>query len=149
MSALNPEHPMSQIAEQHATTFIAAMIWKLRKHCPNLAIELTQKDLEEVGRVFSNSGQRGAVACIGKRDSITLQLVDGASGRVLAADDSLNENSENAKTMRRMLDARARAQSVAARLAVLPARSSVSSADRHLVDEAVEILKLLTWEPSE
>jgi hypothetical protein len=149
MAAVNPGHPMSQIAEENATTFIAAMIWKLRKHCPNLAVELTQKDLEELGRVFNSGGQRGTIVCIGKSDRIILQLVDGASGRALAADDSLNENSDNAKTMRRMLDARARAPSVAARLAVLPARSSVSSADRLLVDEAVEILKLLTWEPSE
>lgn len=140
MRSLNPNHPMSQFAQANAATFIAAMIWKLRQHCPNLAVELTTEDLAELGRVFNADGQCGAVTCRGEGDRIILQLVDQATGRMLMADKALDEDSPNAKTMKFVLQARGRAQWVADRLLL-------ANAGDPLCVEAAEILKLLTWEP--
>jgi len=144
MSALNPQHPMSQFGQENALKFLALVIWKLRKHCPNLALEITQQDMEQLAEVFMANGQRGVVAIIGKRDSVVLQLMDEATGKALSTPAN-DENSPNAKMMRQMLDARKRAQSVADRLL---AAGHPEYVDKALLREAADILKLLTWEPT-
>jgi len=142
VNSLNPKHPMSDLATQHALKFLALTIWKLRRHCPNLAIEITLQDMEALMRAFSHGGQQPVVAFIGKANSVTVQLVDAQSGRQLVIEKG-DENSPNAKGMRKMLDARARAQSVADRLLVF------GGPDPALLREAADILKTLTWEPTE
>lgn len=45
MTSLNPEHPMSQLATENAMKFLMLAIWKLRRHLPNLQIEITEEDM--------------------------------------------------------------------------------------------------------
>lgn len=139
--SLNPNHPMSQFAQENATKLLALIIWKLRKHCPNLAVEISTGDMEQLASVFSHSGQVPVVACIGRKDGITLQLVDEASGKMLV-EQLGDENSPNAKMMSRCMEARKRAPIVADKLLQF---RNVN--DKELAREAAEILKLLTWEP--
>ncbi len=137
---------MSQIATENATKFIACIIWKLRRHCPNLAVEITQQDMAQLAEVFMANGQQGVVACIGKKDRIVLQLLDGLTGKALAADAKLDENSPNALGMQRMLVARKRAAALANRLRH---DADVASVSKALAYDAAEILELLVWEPTE
>jgi hypothetical protein len=146
MNSQNPNHPMSQIAAQNATKFIAAIIWKLRKHCPNLAVEITIKDLEELATVFCSNGQHGNVACIGKKDRIVLQLIDDDTGKMLLADPTGNEHSKVAQEMRLMLEARAAAPRLANRLRH---DADVGAIRSDLAYEAAGVLERLTWEPPE
>lgn len=132
-------HPMTQFAEESASKFIALIIWKLRLHCPNLSVEITNKDMAVLAGAFSNMI---TVAVIGRKDSILIQLVDAETGEKLSADSTLNENSIHAQGMARLLEARRRAHSVAERLLQF---RNVN--DKELMQEAAEILKLLTWEP--
>ena len=143
MDKLNPGHPMSQFAEENAVKFIACMIWKLRAYCPNLSVELTTQDMSELANVFARDA---VVAFRGGKDSITLQLVDQRTGEALVADPALDENSPNAVMMGKMMEARKRAPAVAD---LLLQYHNVSVADVELMEEAADILKLLTWEPEE
>jgi len=143
MSAVNPMHPMSQLAVENAQKLLACVIWKLRKHCPNLAVEITEKDMEQLADVFMSNGQQGNIAVIGKGDRIVLQLIDSVSGKALIQQHG-DENSPNAVMMTKCLAARKRAPVVANRLRH---DSNVSTVGKPLAREAAEILELLTWEP--
>lgn len=147
MDQLNPNHPMSKFGSENAVKFIACMIWKLRAHCPNLAVEITAQDMAELANVFMRDGQRGMVACIGKKEAVVLQLVDQQTGQALIADPALDENSPNAKMMRNMLRARKRAPAVASKLLQFLNTTDLGINDIELVRDAAEILKLLTWDP--
>lgn len=142
--ALNPDHPMVEFAGEHAVKFIGLMLWKLRRHCPNLAIEISASDMADFSRAFGQGNQHPVVAFTGRRDSVKLQLVDQHTGMVLLAQDG-DPNAPNAKMMRRSMEARNRAQSVADRL--LAHADNGPQIPPALAREAAEILKLLVWEP--
>ena len=146
MNSVNREHPMTQLLQENATKFIACIIWKLRRHCPNLAIEITTQDMEQLANVFMAHGQRGIVACIGKHDRVVLQLLDQVSGKALAADAKLDENSPNARGMQRAIAARKRAAAIANRLRH---DADVAAVGKPLAYDAAEVLDLLVWEPTE
>lgn len=134
---------MVDFASENALKLIALMLWKLRRHCPNLAVEITVADMEDFQRAFGQGNQHPVVAFAGRRDGVKLQLVDAQTGAMLVAQDG-DQNSPNAKMMRRCMEARRRAQSVADRLlAMEPTHKNA------LVLEAAEILKLLVWEPEQ
>lgn len=142
MTSLNPNHPMTQFGQENAVKFIACIIWKLRRHCPNLAIEITTDDMRQLAEVFMANGQMGIVSVRGKAEGIVLQLVDQQTGEMLVADKTLDENSHNARMMAKCVDARKRAPGIADRL--LKFRNAD---DPELRKEAAEALRLLTWEP--
>lgn len=144
MTSLNPNHPMSQFGADNAIKFIACIIWKLRRHCPNLAVEITAEDMRQLAEVFMANGQTGIVSVTGKRDCVVPQLVDQQTGQMLVADKKLDENSHNARMMARCMDARKRAPGIADRL--LKFRNAD---DPELRKEAAEALRLLTWEPEQ
>lgn len=135
---------MSQFGQDNAIKFIACIIWKLRRHCPNLAVEITTEDMRQLAEVFMANGQMGIVSCTGKADRIVLQLVDQQTGEMIRADKTLDENSPSAKMMARVLEARRRAPEVSARLLQF---RNVN--DKDLMREAADLLRLLTWEPEQ
>lgn len=144
MSAINPNHPMSQLATENTLKFLACVIWKLRKHCPNLAVEITTQDMQQLAEVFMSNGQRGTVACIGRGDRVVLQLVDEISGKELLQQHG-DENSPAAVMMSRVLAARKRIPALANRLRH---DADVGGVGKPLAYDIAEILELLTWEPT-
>lgn len=145
--ALNPDHPMAQLGSEHAIKFIGLMLWKLRRHCPNLACEITVADMQDFDRAFMQGNQTPVVAFIGKKEAITLQLVDAHSGQVLLIQDG-DPNSPRAVMQRRFTQARGSAQAVIDRLVGL-AKAKKHGPERHALEEAAESLRALTWEPKE
>lgn len=142
--SLNPQHPMTQFGSENAIKFIALIIWKLRAHCPNLAITITVEDTKQLNEVFMANNQMAVVACRGLPQGVELQLVDQQTGQALVLDKALDENSHNARMMARCLEARKKAPALADKLTQFRNKDNTD-----LVREAAEVLRLLTWEPEQ
>lgn len=143
--AKNPgaDHPMTQLLMENALKLIAALIWKHRDRHPNMAVEIKDVDLEAMATAFG--GKRLTVAVIGKKDSITLQLVDTKTGEALALESALDKESPFARGMTASLAARKRAPGLADEIDALPA--SMGSDVDHILRESSRLLRELTWEP--
>src|SRR5258706_7163791 len=143
MSAVNPEHPMTAVAVENAKKLLACVIWRLRAHCPNLAVELSSRDMQQMSDVFMSNGQQGTLAVIGKGDRIILQLVDRASGKVLLQQHG-DENHPNAVMMKKVLEARKRLPALANRLRH---DADLKTLGKDLAYDVAEVIDLLLWEP--
>lgn len=143
MSIVNPEHPMSAVAVENAQKLLACVIWKLRAHCPNLAVEISSRDMQQMAEVFMSNGQKGNLAVIGKGDRIILQLVDSASGKMLLQQHG-DENHPHAVMMKKALEARKRLPALANRLRH---DADLKTLGKALAYDVADVLDLLMWEP--
>lgn len=135
--ALNPDHVMTRFAQENATKLIALLIWKLRRHIPNLEVELTVADMQECSRSLG----RGVVAVLGKKDGIVLQLVDSETGRSIAMSEDARIDNPLAVAMERMLVLRDKAPALAEKLRT---QFRDGTLERETVHAAVESLLVLS-----
>lgn len=145
MKALNPEHPMSQHAQENATKFIALMIWKMRAHLKNLEVRLEVSDMEDFTRAFA--GQRPVVASIGEKSAIILRLLDESGGELMLKSPEASLDHPAVKEMELMLHARRHAPNIAKDLGAVIARMELAAARRediNLIYAAIGALKALS-----
>lgn len=135
--ALNPDHVMTRFAQENATKLIALLIWKLRRHIPNLQVELSIQDMQECTRALG----RGVVAVTGKGDGLILQLVDTETGKALALSADARIDNPAAVAMERMLVLRDQAPALAEKLRT---QFRDGTLERDTVQSAIKALLLLS-----
>lgn len=137
---------MSQLASENAMKFLMLAIWKLRKHLPNLQVEITNDDMASLSLALYQNGKTPTLAFKGKANSVEIQIVDADSGKLLLLADG-NPNAPNAVMQQKCMDARTAQlpQKLANRLRH---HADLGKLDKALAYEAAEMIDLLTWEPS-
>lgn len=103
----NANHPMTRMFNEDPAKIVALILWTLRPHLKNLQVEITMKDMTDLSLAAEAFGGLPTVTLMGKENSIVVGLVDAKTGKAMAVDPKLDENSPEARRMARSMAARA------------------------------------------